>query len=132
MRTLILAALAAFFMPAHADHSPEPGTFVPIPLMVCDTRDALDYVISVHEDAGEDGGAAAMNLMTETPSPMHDGEKLCGGVQGPWIIGETVRTAWLPFGGKVKWTVVTQVKNIRSGKSYFALLVSNDETRTPM
>jgi len=70
--------------------------------------------------------------MTETPSPVEEGSRLCGGMPGPWIVGETVRRGWLPFKGRVKWTVVTKVKSLRNGKEYFALLVSDDEVRTEM
>ena len=124
---LLLLPLVAF-----ADHVPQAGTMVPIPLMVCDTRDALDYVWSVHEDAGEQGGSAAMNLMTETPSPINEGSRLCGVMNGPWVLGETVRRGWLGFGSKEVWMVVTKVKSLRDGREYFAMLKADNEFRTRM
>ena len=124
---LLLLPLVAF-----ADHVPPVGTMVPVPLMVCDTRDALDYVWSVHEDAGEEGGAAAMNLMTETPSPVNEGSRLCGYMNGPWVLGETVRRGWLGFGSKEIWMVVTRVKSLRDGREYFAMLKADNEFRTRM
>ena len=129
MRFLLLLLLP---LVAQADHVPQVGTMVPVPLMVCDTRDALDYVWSVHEDAGEEGGSAAMNLMTETPSPVNPGSRLCGIMPGPWVLGETVRRGWLGFGSKEIWMVVTRVKSLRDGREYFALLKADNEFRTKM
>ena len=129
MRYLILAALAAFFSSAHAQSVPEVGQIVTVPLMVCDTEEAWGYVWDVHKDAGTEAGAQALNLLTEQIS--ESGERLCGVMQGPWMILHTVRTGWLRFGAVEKWTVITRLQH-QNGKFYFALLNSDKDQRTAM
>ena len=131
MRYLILAALAAFFSSAHADHVPERGIVVGVPFMVCDTRDAWDYVWDLHEAAGEEGASAALKLLTETPSNKNVGQVVCGVMRGPWMVLETVRTGWLRFGKVERWNTITKLQH-QSGRFFFVMLSADGEERTPM
>ena len=129
MRYLIAAAIAAFFSSAQAQDVPEVGMVVPTPFLVCDTKEAWDYVWDVHRDAGMEAASQALNLLTEQLT--ESGERLCGVMPGPWMILHTVRTGWVRFGSVEKWTVITRLQH-KSGKFYFAMLTSDEDQRTAM
>lgn len=117
LKATLAAALAAFFMSAHAA---EPGNVIPGVKTVCDTEDQWSQIWEAHKGAGYDAALQVYRALSEDRNAY--GEPVCGQTRTPLMVVRVIETTTLTWPQGEMWSQFVEFI-AQSGRRGYGVIV---------